>query len=104
MTRKVTFAIFLFLTGASTNAAIVSFAEGYCNVPDWMNEVSVGHEKNVPPEVKQVRAFSRADPSNGKLGQVFFYKTDYSLTLQNLNAPSAASAEALKVRLTRSIS
>jgi len=77
--------------------------EGYCNVPDWMNDVSAAQNKNLPPEVKQLRAFSGTDPSNGKLVQVFFCKADYSLTLQNLKATAAASEEEIKVQFQKFI-
>ena len=68
-----------------------------------MNDVSAAQNKNLPPEVKQLRAFSGTDPSNGKLVQVFFCKADYSLTLQNLKATAAASEEEIKVQFQKFI-
>jgi leucyl-tRNA synthetase len=66
-----------------------------------MNDVSAAENKNLPPEVKQLRAFSGTDPSNGKLVQVYFEKADYPLTLQDLKATAAASEEQVKAQFQK---
>jgi hypothetical protein len=93
----------LLLLGHSAIANTVTFPEGYGNVPDWMNDVSAAENNNLPPEVKQFRAFSGTDPSEKTPVVVFFYVVDYRLTLRDLKALAGLNQEDLKAQTQRFI-